>query len=79
MTQITSNAPVITTGAASAGATRGMWRTAGVLALLHIVLLVVGIGLQESPRFDEGVAGITPSTAGETRAQGVPAIGARLA
>lgn len=37
---------------------RGRWVVAGVLALVHVVLLVVGIFLQNSPLFAEGVEGI---------------------
>ncbi len=41
----------------SVPATR-LWRTAGLLALAHVVLILAGIALQNSPRLEEGIAGI---------------------
>ena len=38
--------------------TRNMWRLAGGFALAHVVLMVVGIMLQDSPLFQDGVEGI---------------------
>ena len=38
--------------------TRPLWRLAGCFAAAHVVLLVVGIALQDSPLFQDGVAGI---------------------
>lgn len=35
-----------------------LWRIAGALALAHVVLLVVGLGLQGATAFEEGVEGI---------------------
>ena len=40
---------------------RRLWQLAGALALAHVVLIPVGIGLQGSPLFAEGTAGITDS------------------
>lgn len=40
---------------------RGMWRTAGALALAHLALIIVGIFLQSSPLLSEGKAGIRDS------------------
>ena len=46
-------------GAAGPGApSRAMWRVAGLLALVHPVAIIVGIALQNGPRFEEGVEGI---------------------
>lgn len=38
--------------------TRNLWRAAGAFALVHVVLVVVGITLQDSPLFQDGVEGI---------------------
>jgi hypothetical protein len=40
---------------------RRLWQIAGVLGIVHIVLIPVGISLQRSPLFDEGTAGIRES------------------
>src|SRR3990170_3335538 len=40
---------------------RRLWQLAGVFALAHVVLIPVGIYLQDSPLFAEGAAGITES------------------
>ncbi len=40
---------------------RRLWQIAGVLGLVHIVLIPVGIALQQSPLFDDGVTGIRES------------------
>lgn len=37
---------------------RRLWQLAGVLALVHVVLIPVGLFLQRGPRFDEGAGGI---------------------
>ena len=37
---------------------RQLWRVAGWLALVHVASIVVGIALQNGPRFDEGTEGI---------------------
>ena len=43
---------------ASADPARSLWRLAGGLALAHVVLLLAGIALAESPLFQEGTEGI---------------------
>jgi hypothetical protein len=40
---------------------RRLWQLAGVFALAHVVLIPVGIYLQDSPLFADGTAGITES------------------
>lgn len=37
---------------------RPLWRLAGCFAAAHVLLLVLGIALQDSPLFQDGVAGI---------------------
>lgn len=38
-----------------------LWQTAGVLGLAHVALIPIGISLQQSPLFADGVAGIQDS------------------
>lgn len=38
---------------------RRLWQIAGTLAIVHVVLIPVGIALQRGPLFAEGVGGIT--------------------
>ena len=40
---------------------RRLWQIAGVLGIVHVVLIPVGIALQQSPLFDEGTSGIRES------------------
>ena len=40
---------------------RPLWRIAGVLAITHVVLIPIGIALQDGPLFADGVQGITES------------------
>jgi len=40
---------------------RRLWQIAGVLGLVHVVLIPVGIALQQSPLFEEGTSGIRES------------------
>ena len=40
---------------------RRLWQLAGALALAHVLLIPIGIGLQSSPLFAEGTEGITES------------------
>ena len=37
---------------------RQLWQIAGVLGLVHVVLIPVGIALQQSPLFEDGATGI---------------------
>lgn len=46
------------------GMPRSLWRLTGALAIAHVVLMVVGIGLQQTPSLREGTAGITRSYGG---------------
>lgn len=59
-TAMTDTTTTAVTGAPAAthDPQRRLWRFAGWLALTHVVLILVGIGLQNGPRFDEGVEGI---------------------
>lgn len=38
-----------------------LWQTAGVLGLAHVALIPIGIALQQSPLFADGVAGVRDS------------------
>ena len=40
---------------------RRLWQIAGVLGIVHVVLIPVGIALQRSPLFEEGTRGIRES------------------
>ena len=40
---------------------RRLWQIAGVLGIVHIVLIPVGIAIQQSPLFEEGTNGIRES------------------
>jgi hypothetical protein len=40
---------------------RRLWQIAGVLGIVHVVLIPVGIALQQSPLFGEGTSGIRES------------------
>ena len=40
---------------------RRLWQIAGVLGIVHVVLIPVGIALQQSPLFGDGTAGIRDS------------------
>ena len=43
---------------------RRLWQIAGVLGIVHVVLIPVGIALQQSPLFEEGKNGIRESYVG---------------
>ena len=59
MSTETSTAPGTATAAlASSPPARRLWQLAGTFAAAHVGLLVLGIALQDSPLFQEGVAGI---------------------
>ena len=40
---------------------RRLWQIAGVLGIAHVVLIPVGLALQQSPLFDDGTTGIRES------------------
>ncbi len=40
---------------------RRLWQIAGVLGIVHVVLIPVGIAIQQSPLFEEGTRGIRES------------------
>lgn len=58
MSQQVSSPPFVSHDDAAPRPSRALWRAAGGFALLHVVLLLAGIALQDNPRFQEGLAGI---------------------
>ena len=58
MSQTLPTTPLLTTPESEPPPNASLWRVTGALILAHVVLLVVGITLQDSPRFEEGTLGI---------------------
>jgi len=60
MSQTTTSTPIVSSADDRPPAPPGaaLWRVAGGFALAHVVLILAGIAMQNSPRFAEGTAGI---------------------
>lgn len=62
MSQTVTDTPIVASGHdVPQSPSRALWRAAGGFALAHVVLILAGIAMANSPLFQDGVAGIQES------------------